>query len=552
MRTLRISHTIYLLLGLALLAGGVASTYLMIRCSRVSASYTSIIQGEIAQAQQIRVLQVNFKKQVQAWKDILLRGRDDAALLKYETEFHKLASQVDSDSTTLGSQIQDQQARDTLAGFSQQHQLLDQQYEAALSNYKTARDFSAADAAVKGKDRPPTDSLDHVVGRLTELAATVPAQETAQLRREQGVLTGVLALLWLALGLWTVIFARSMGLRLDNSVQFVRAIADGDLTADEPEQGRTDELGILIEAMSQMRNQLHSMVCEIQALAGSLTRSAGDVSTFSSQIAAAASEQRGQSSQVASALEEMIASGREVTQHCREAAEYAVHTGKLAGESRQSVGAVAGEVREMAADAQRNAQTVDALGDRSRKIGQIVTLIEEIAGQTNLLALNAAIEAARAGEQGRGFAVVAGEVRRLAERTTSATQEIAGAVQSIQQGTHEAVENIQGTSSRVGNSVAAADAASESLGVLGSGTDEVRQRIERIAQATEEQTLTSGLVGESMNQIAASINASSEGAEESARVADELVKLANQLSGQLQRFKTDDATPITRSRRASS
>jgi methyl-accepting chemotaxis protein len=539
---MRISHTIYLLLGLALLAGGAASTYLIIRCANVSADYTAIIQGEVAQAQQVRVLQVNFKKQVQAWKDILLRGKDDAALVKYEAEFHRVAAQVETDSATLGAAIRDEQARADLDTFLQQHQVLDGQYEAALPGYVSNRDFSQTDAAVKGKDRPPTDTLDRVADRLIALAASVPAEEAARLRHEQAMLAAVICLVWLALGAWSVAFARSLGLRLEHSVRFVREIASGDLTAASPEHGRADELGILIEAMGHMRNQLREMVGEIQAVAASLTQNAESVSSSSVQIAAAASEQRGQASQVAAALEEMVASVREVTTHCHEAARNAVHNGNMAEGSCHSVEAVAGEVRGMAAEAQSNARTVQDLGERSGQISQIVTLIQEIAGQTNLLALNAAIESARAGEHGRGFAVVAGEVRRLAERTTSATKEIADAVQSIQQGTREAVDGIRASSGRVEKSVATADAAAQSLGVLGSCTAEMRQRIEQIAQAAEEQSQASGLVGQSMNEISTSIASSAEGAEVSARTANELVKLAQQLAEQASQFKTGEET----------
>jgi methyl-accepting chemotaxis protein len=367
------------------------------------------------------------------------------------------------------------------------------------------------------------------------------------------VLVGVLGVLWLALACWCVVFARSLGLRMDRCAQFIRAIAGGNLMAASPEQGSDDELGMLVEAMGHMCDQLRSIISSIQSVSGALHLNADAVSSSSGQIAHAASDQTQQSAQVAAALEEMISSVGEITRHCNEATEEAVQTGNLALESCHSVEAVAGEVRELASEAQRNARNVQALGERSREISQIVTLIQEIAGQTNLLALNAAIESARAGEHGRGFAVVAGEVRRLAERTTSATKEIADAVRSIQEGTRDAVESIQSSSERVEKSVATADAAAQSLAVLGASATRVRTRIEQIAQATTEQSQASALVGQSMNEIAASITASSDGAEEAARTAVAMLTLSNQLKHESSQFKTGEESrqpQLVRSKRA--
>jgi methyl-accepting chemotaxis protein len=344
--------------------------------------------------------------------------------------------------------------------------------------------------------------------------------------------------IWGALIVWCVGFARSLGLRIEHCMDFVRSISQGDLTATVAETGHSDEIGQLMSAMSEMRDSLREIICSVQSASERLITDAESASRFSGHIAKGASGQRDQANQVAAALEQMISSVREVTQHCNDAAERAVHTGTLASGSCHSVESVAGEVREMASEARQNAQHVQELGERSSKIGQIVTLIEEIANQTNLLALNAAIESARAGEHGRGFAVVAGEVRRLAERTTKATHEIAEAVALIQQGTHDAVQSIETSTARVGKSVATADAAAESLNVLGSSAEEVRQRILQIAHAAEQQSQASGLVGQSMSEITATINRSTQGAQEAARIAGEMVNLSRQLASQTSRFTT--------------
>jgi methyl-accepting chemotaxis protein len=537
MRSLRISHTINLMLGSALLAGGVASTYLMLRCAGISNDYTALIQGEIAQSGQARVIQVDFKKQVQAWKDTLLRGKDDAALKKYSDEFHAQAGQVQSLSARLADQITDAQGRASLESFRRQQELLDSQYETALAQYATDRDSTEADTAVKGKDRPPTATLDSIVDRLSQLAASALAAEQAQLHRAQMIITVVLAFIWISIAVWSLAFARTLGLRIAGIVDFVREIAAGDLAVISPQNNRQDELGELIAAMSDMRDRLRETVTSIQTVSSQLGRSAENVASASGQIAHAASEQRAQTTQVAAALEEMIVSVRQVSENCNDATQKAIATGELASTSRDTVASCASNARSLFSEAQSNAETVKKLGEHSRQITQIVTLIEEIAGQTNLLALNAAIEAARAGEHGRGFAVGAGEVRRLAERTTSATKEIAEAVESIHKGTAEAVESIASSTTRVEESVETADHAANALGTLNTSAGEVRHRIEQISRAAEEQSQASGLVGVSMNQIAASINASSDGAEEAARTAEELVALVRKLNNEIAKFR---------------
>ena len=146
-------------------------------------------------------------------------------------------------------------------------------------------------------------------------------------------------------------------------------------------------------------------------------------------------------------------------------------------------------------------EKMTSLAHRSEEIGKVVNVIQEISEQTNLLALNAAIEAARAGEHGRGFAVVAGEVRRLAERTKGATEEIAGTIRSIQDETRETLQVMEESRSAVESGMAETANARKSLEATIEASKQVEQQINLIATAATEQTSASGEISETAGQI---------------------------------------------------
>jgi methyl-accepting chemotaxis protein len=224
-------------------------------------------------------------------------------------------------------------------------------------------------------------------------------------------------------------------------------------------------------------------------------RTAGD------QIHRRMDQQSQQTQQAATAMQEMSASIAEVSRHTQSAAETARSAAETARDGGTIVKQVLGSMHSIATAVSDTSATVGLLGDDSRRISQIVTVIDEIARKTNLLALNAAIEAARAGDQGRGFAVVAGEVRRLAESTAQATGEIATMIQGIQDRTKTAIASMESGTGTVEQGVITTTQAGEALEKIIGMAERVDRMITQIAIAASQQAVAADQSSASLDAI---------------------------------------------------
>ncbi len=373
------------------------------------------------------------------------------------------------------------------------------------------------------------ERVENIVKRNThELDSTIISLESEVKKTIQVCL--LLTFLAIVIGL-VVSFLISNGISVPISAVSaeMKRIANGSLTGGPLHIASEDEIGELNASLNQMKSGLHQIVLKILSVSSKISAISGSLSGLSDELTKGAEEQAERSSVISVASQEMVVTtdniahnAETVSKSASETNNIAIQGGKLMEENIRSMTSIMDTEKE-------TRDIVQHLSDRSGEIGKIVGVISDIAEQTNLLALNAAIEAARAGEYGRGFAVVSEEVRKLADRTTHATEEIEEMVKTIQDEIRRVLVSMDNGDEIIKNGVQLATKVEDSLTITIRKMSELNEMISQVSRATNEQAVSSDQISKDIESIVLITEKNSGSSQEISRLSIQIDSLASDL-----------------------
>jgi methyl-accepting chemotaxis protein len=502
-----------LVLGLALVLG-VSSLVSLARVNSASAELATRSLPGVGHTNAIRVALLEHNELLEKHT----KASDASTTAEYEDKMSAAAATIDSESAAYENLIRDDEERGRYEAFR-----------------KSWSEYLATGGRIVGLDRAGKHddghdiadgagkmALDDSIGALDRLTAFNFDRGKRAAEDAQRVYTGArrlaVGLLTVALAIGAVLAAvitrnvlKLLGGEPQEAAKVVRAVAAGDLTT---------RIEVRHGDNSSLMAQLVEMQSSLARVVASVRDSSQSVATATEQIARGNTDLSGRTEQQASALQETAASMEQLGATVKQNASNARQADQLAHRASEVAvrgGAVVGQVVE----------TMRGIDQSSKKIGDIIGVIDGIAFQTNILALNAAVEAARAGEQGRGFAVVASEVRALAQRCAAAAREIKGLIST----SLERVE--QGT--------ALVDQAGATMGEVVAAIEKVAEIMGEISVASGQQSAGVSQVGEAVTRIDQVTQQNAAMVEQSAKAADSLKAQAQQLVQAVAIFKTSGA-----------
>ena len=455
-----------------------------------------------------KVIEVNAARTAAAWK-----VSDPVHQKQFETEMAASSARATEIQDAIGkSQLnaeEQAQYQDVLATRKAYTEVRKNVFKA-----KNAGDLELGKRLYEGEMATRRDVYLASLNKLARLEAQLLDVTAGQIRSryENGRLLlislGVAAiLLGIACAYW---ITRSITRPITRAVEVAQAVSTGDLTS-EIVVDSTDETGQLMHALKDMNDKLVSIVSQVRASTDSIATASGEIAAGNLDLSSRTEQQASSLEETASSMEELTSTVKHNADNARSANQLAIDASQIASRG----GAVVSEV----------VSTMGSINDSSRKIVDIISVIDAIAFQTNILALNAAVEAARAGEQGRGFAVVATEVRNLAQRSSQAAKEIKGLID-------DSVQKVEAGSQLV-------DKAGRTMDEIVQSISHVTQIMNQITDASEEQRAGIEQVNQAIGQMDQVTQQNAALVEEAAAAAESMQEQAARLTGVVGLFKLD-------------
>jgi methyl-accepting chemotaxis protein len=547
--SLGIRGRILLLFGLCTAVLLSAATYGFWQYSASVDVFVTNVKASQANAVDVLVIETNFKKQVQEWKDTLLRGKKPEALDKHWNAFQQRESDVSKAAERMKASVADKEAAQLIGQFLAAHKEMGEAYRRGLQKFKESGfDSAVGDTAVAGIDRAPTELLGKARERFIAVADREAKQAAEGAQRTAWIVALLLAVSTVAgAAIFMIAAQRSISQPLMRVVVSLSELAGGNTATEVSGQERGDEIGEvaaaiqvlkekMIEAERMKADQIAAELRAAEQRRSDMVRVADDFESAVGQIVETVSMASRELETSAGALAATAERAQELSNSVAGSSEVASTNVQSVAAATEQLSSSVSEIgrqiqetariaREAVGQARATTEHVNGLSKAASRIGDVVELINNIAGQTNLLALNATIEAARAGEAGRGFAVVASEVKALAEQTSKATGEIGQQIADIQAATNQsvgAIDHISGTIEQLSEIAATIATAVEQQG---SATQEISRNVQQAASGTQ--------------QVSASIVDVQRGAGETGSASSQVLSSARALASESRRLKSE-------------